>query len=53
VVAAVAVAAARSAVSSWMAGKGRRPLAGMVDAAFAQLLDLGSPPSVSTGRNRP
>jgi AcrR family transcriptional regulator len=53
VVAAVAVAAARSAVSSWMADKGRRPLAGMVDAAFAQLRDLGSPPHVNTGRNRP
>ena len=53
VVAAVAVAAARSAVSTWMAGKGRRPLAGMVDAAFAQLRDLGSPPPVHIGRNRP
>jgi AcrR family transcriptional regulator len=53
VVAAVAVAAARSAVSTWMADKGRRPLAGMVDAAFAQLRDLGSPPPVHIGRNRP
>ena len=53
VVAAVAVAAARSAVSTWMADKGRRPLAGMVDAAFAQLRDLGSPPPVRIGRNRP
>ena len=49
VVAAVAVAAARSAVSSWMADKGRRPLAGMVDAAFAQLRDLGSPPPARRG----
>ena len=53
VVAAVAVAAARSAVSTWMADKGRRPLAGMVDAAFAQLRDLGSLPPVHIGRNRP
>ena len=53
VVAAVAVAAARSAVSTWMADKGRRPLAGMVDAAFAQLRDLGSPPPATIGRNRP
>ena len=53
VVAAVAVAAARSAVSTWMADEGRRPLAGMVDAAFAQLRDLGSPPPANTGRNRP
>jgi AcrR family transcriptional regulator len=53
VVAAVAVAAARSAVSTWMADKGRRPLAGMVDAAFAQLRDLGSPPPEHIGRNRP
>ena len=53
VVAAVAVAAARSAVSTWMADKGRRPLAGMVDAAFAQLRDLGSPRPVHIGRNRP
>ena len=49
VVAAVAVAAARSAVSTWMADKGRRPLAGMVDAAFAQLRDLGSPPTTGRG----
>jgi len=49
VVAAVAVAAARSAVSTWMADKGRRPLAGMVDAAFAQLRDLGSPPPARRG----
>jgi AcrR family transcriptional regulator len=40
VVAAVAVAAARSAVSSWMADQGRRPLADMVDAAFLQLREL-------------
>jgi AcrR family transcriptional regulator len=53
VVAAVAVAAARSAVSTWMADKGRRPLAGMVDAAFAQLRDLGSPPPEHIARNRP
>ena len=43
-VAAVAVAAARSSVSSWRADQGRRPLAEVVDAAFAQLRDLGSPP---------
>jgi AcrR family transcriptional regulator len=43
-VAAVAVAAARSAVSSWRADQGRRPLDELVDAAFAQLRDLGSPP---------
>ena len=49
VVAAVAVAAARSAVSTWMADKGRRPLAGMVDAAFAQLRDLGAPPTTGRG----
>jgi len=49
VVAAVAVAAARSAVSTWMADKGRLPLAGMVDAAFAQLRDLGSPPPARRG----
>jgi AcrR family transcriptional regulator len=53
VVAAVAVAAARSAVSSWMADQGRRPLAEMVDAAFLQLRDLGSPPPRVPGRNRP
>jgi AcrR family transcriptional regulator len=53
VVAAVAVAAARSAVSSWMADQGRRPLAEMVDAAFLQLRDLGSPPPRAPGRNRP
>jgi AcrR family transcriptional regulator len=40
VVAAVAVATARSAVSSWMADQGRRPLADMVDAAFLQLREL-------------
>jgi AcrR family transcriptional regulator len=43
-VGAVAVAAARSAVSSWRAGQGRRPLAELADAAFAQLRDLASPP---------
>jgi AcrR family transcriptional regulator len=43
VVAAVAVAAARSAVSTWMADQGRRPLAETLDAAFAQLRDLGAP----------
>jgi AcrR family transcriptional regulator len=43
VVAAVAVAAARSAVSTWMADQGRRPLAEILDAAFAQLRDLGAP----------
>jgi AcrR family transcriptional regulator len=43
-VAAVAVAAARSSVSSWRADQGRRPLAELADAAFAQLRDLGSPP---------
>jgi AcrR family transcriptional regulator len=43
VVAAVAVAAARSAVSTWMADQGRRPLAELLDAAFAQLRDLGAP----------
>jgi AcrR family transcriptional regulator len=53
VVAAVAVAAARSAVSSWMADQGRRPLAEMVDAAFLQLRDLGSPPPRVPGKNRP
>ena len=53
VVAAVAVAAARAAVSSWMADQGRRPLAEMVDAAFLQLRDLGSPPPRVPGKNRP
>jgi AcrR family transcriptional regulator len=43
VVAAVAVAAARLAVSTWMADQGRRPLAETLDAAFAQLRDLGAP----------
>jgi AcrR family transcriptional regulator len=43
-VAATAVAAARSAVSTWRADQGRRPLAELVDAAFLQLRDLGSPP---------
>jgi AcrR family transcriptional regulator len=43
VVAAVAVAAARSAVSTWMADQGRRPLAEILDATFAQLHDLGAP----------
>jgi AcrR family transcriptional regulator len=43
-VAATAVAAARSAVSTWRADQGRRPLAELVDAAFRQLRDLGSPP---------
>ena len=42
VAAAVAVAAARTAVSAWMAGQGRRPLAELVDAAFQQLRDLGA-----------
>jgi AcrR family transcriptional regulator len=51
-VAAVAVAAARSAVSSWRAGQGRRPLAELADAAFAQLRDLGSPPAPSRSRRR-
>jgi AcrR family transcriptional regulator len=53
VVAAAAVAAARVAVSSWMADQGRRPLAEMVDAAFLRLRDLGSPPPRAPGRNRP
>jgi AcrR family transcriptional regulator len=48
VVAAAAVAAARSAVSSWMADQGRRPLADMVDAAFLHLRDLGSPPAAAS-----
>jgi hypothetical protein len=51
-VAAVAVAAARSAVSSWRADQGRRPLAEHVDAAFAQLRDLGSPPAPPRARRR-
>jgi AcrR family transcriptional regulator len=51
VVAAVAVAAARTAVSTWMADQGRRPLAEILDAAFAQLrhLDTPEPP----GRDAP
>jgi AcrR family transcriptional regulator len=53
VVAATAVAAARSAVSSWMADQGRRPLVDMVDAAFLHLRDLGSPPPAPIGRTRP
>ena len=51
-VAAVAVAAARSAVSSWRADQGRRPLAELADAAFAQLRDLGSPPAPPRSRRR-
>jgi AcrR family transcriptional regulator len=51
-VAAVAVAAARSAVSSWIAGQGRRPLAGLLDTAFLQLRDLGAPRPTTTGRTR-
>jgi len=39
-----AVAAARAAVSSWMAEEGRRPLLAMIDAAFLHLCELGSPP---------
>jgi AcrR family transcriptional regulator len=44
VMATAAVAAARAAVSSWMADEGRRPLVAMVDAAFLHLRELGSPP---------
>ena len=51
-VAAVAVAAARSSVSSWWADQGRRPLAGVVDASFVQLRDLGSPPPPRPRRRR-
>jgi AcrR family transcriptional regulator len=51
-VAAVAVAAARSAVSSWIADQGRRPLAGLLDGAFLQLRDLGAPRPATTGRTR-
>jgi AcrR family transcriptional regulator len=51
-VAAVAVAAARSAVSSWRADQGRRPLGELADAAFARLRDLGSPPAPSRSRRR-
>jgi hypothetical protein len=51
-VGAVAVAAARSAVSSWRAGQGRRPLAELVDAAFVQLRDLASPPAPPRPRRR-
>jgi AcrR family transcriptional regulator len=51
-VAAVAVAAARSAVSSWRADQGRRPLAELVDAAFAQLRDLGAPPAPPRSHRR-
>jgi AcrR family transcriptional regulator len=53
VVAAVAVAAGRAAVSSWMADQGRRPLAEMVDTAFRHLRELGSPPPAHSGRTRP
>jgi AcrR family transcriptional regulator len=49
VMATAAVAAARAAVSSWMAGQGRRPLVTMVDTAFLHLRELGSPlPDPST-----
>src|SRR5215212_7084106 len=51
-VGAVAVAAARSAVSSWRAGQGRRPLAELVDATFVQLRDLASPPAPPRPRRR-
>src|SRR5215216_5373597 len=47
-----AVAAARSSVSSWRADQGRRPLAELADAAFAQLRDLGSPPPPPRPRRR-
>jgi AcrR family transcriptional regulator len=53
VVAAVATATARSAVSSWMADQGRRPLAEIVDDAFGQLRDLRTPPRRPTARTRP
>ena len=43
VMATAAVAAARAAVSSWMADQGRRPLVTTVDAAFRHLRELGSP----------
>ena len=49
VMATAAVAAARAAVSSWMADQGRRPLVIMVDTAFLHLRELGSPlPDSST-----
>ena len=48
VVATAAVAAARAAVSSWMADQGRRPLVAMVDAAFQHLRELGSPPPAAS-----
>jgi AcrR family transcriptional regulator len=49
VMATAAVAAARAAVSSWMADQGRRPLVTMVDTAFLHLRELGSPlPDPST-----
>src|SRR6266702_4057962 len=48
VVATAAVAAARTAVSSWMADQGRQPLADLVDAAFLHLRDLGAPPPASS-----
>ena len=49
VLATAAVAAARAAVSSWMADQGRRPLVIMVDTAFLHLRELGSPlPDPST-----
>jgi AcrR family transcriptional regulator len=44
VMATAAVAAARAALSSWMAEEGRRPLLAMIDAAFLHLRELGSPP---------
>ena len=44
VMATAAVAAARAAVSLWMAEEGRRPLLAMIDAAFLHLRELGSPP---------
>jgi AcrR family transcriptional regulator len=36
----------------WRAGQGRRPLAELADAAFAQLRDLGSPPAPARSRRR-
>ena len=50
VVAAAAVAAARTAVSTWMAGRGREPLAGLVDEAFQHLRDLDRPAAGGRGR---
>jgi AcrR family transcriptional regulator len=49
VVAAVAVAAARTAVSAWMAGQGRRPLAEILDAAFERLDHLDAPDPAGRG----